>query len=65
MPRARAGEDQAGEARIKSEILLMQLQLKESDDSNLGKGQCAAGLSKKVSTHHLASMRDLHNRRGS
>ena len=40
----------------------MQLQLKDSDDSNLSKGQRAFGLSRKVSTLHVASMSYLHNR---
>ena len=53
-------------ARTKSEELRMQLQLKDSDNSKLSKGQRAAGLSRKVSTLHLlqpvASMRCFHNR---
>ena len=47
--------------RIGIEIVNKQLQLKESDDSNLSKGQSAAGRSKQVSSPILASTMNLHN----
>ena len=48
--------------RINLEIVNKQLQLKESDDSNLSKGQSAVGRSKKVITPILASTINLRNR---